>query len=304
MIKKDILWKSIIEDFFPELMAFFYPESIHLLDFSDIEFLDKEFQQLFPESADSRRYADKLVKIRRTDGQQLWQLIHIEVQGYRDPTFEERMFRYYYRIFDRYGLSIEALVVFVDPHANYHPKAYQVESFKTRLSYEFHTYKLLGQDARIFEESSNPFAMVMLTALEALKAKKLGDEHLLELKLKLFRKLLARGYEKNDISRLTTFIKYYMRFAKPKMNRKFDEVISEITQSEEPMGIIESILHETQKEAFAEGIEKGAKRTLSGNITKLLLKGFKAEQVVEMLEVPMPLVEEVVSQLRAKGKLT
>jgi len=36
-----------------------------------------------------------------------------------------------------------------------------------------------------------------------------------------------------------------MRFAKPKMNRKFDEVISEVTQSAEPMGIIESILHET-----------------------------------------------------------
>ncbi len=64
-IPKDVLWKGIIEDCFPDLMAFFYPEVLPLLDLNEFEFLDKELQQLFPESADSRRYADKLVKIRK-----------------------------------------------------------------------------------------------------------------------------------------------------------------------------------------------------------------------------------------------
>ena len=101
-IPKDILWKGIIEDCFPDLMAFFYPEALHSLDLGEFEFLDKELHQLFPESTDSRRYADKLVKIRKKDGDEQWQLIHIEVQGYKDETFSERMFRYFYRIYDRF----------------------------------------------------------------------------------------------------------------------------------------------------------------------------------------------------------
>ena len=35
-----------------------------------------------------------------------WILVHIEVQGYADKEFPERMFRYFYRIFDKYNEKI------------------------------------------------------------------------------------------------------------------------------------------------------------------------------------------------------
>ena len=103
------------------------------------------------------------------------------------------------------------------------------------------------------------------------------------------------------------------------MNRTFDEAVATITKDPQAMGIIENILHKTQKDAFEEGIEKGIEkgieqgmekgietgsaRTLRANIGKLLLKGFTVEQVAEILEVELALAEAVADALRKEGKL-
>ncbi len=50
-INKDILWKGIIEDCFEDFFQFFYPEWMEKIDFSKgVDFLDKELEQLMPES--------------------------------------------------------------------------------------------------------------------------------------------------------------------------------------------------------------------------------------------------------------
>ncbi len=111
-ITRDELWKAIIEELFPWLMHFFYPDDIHLFDLSKgFEFLDKELVRLFPETKNSRRYADKLIKVHLRDGSTKWILIHIEVQGYADPNFAKRMFIYFYRILDKYQKPITALAI-------------------------------------------------------------------------------------------------------------------------------------------------------------------------------------------------
>ena len=83
MIRKDILWKAIIEELIDDFILFFFSEYAHLIDFeSGFEFLDKELQQIFPESETDRRHADKLIKAKLKDGSIVYFLIHIEVQGY------------------------------------------------------------------------------------------------------------------------------------------------------------------------------------------------------------------------------
>lgn len=41
---------------------------------------------MFPESEANDHITDKLVKVKHRDGGELWQLIHIEVQGYADKA--------------------------------------------------------------------------------------------------------------------------------------------------------------------------------------------------------------------------
>lgn len=86
------------------------------------EFLDKELDQLFPESANNRRYVDKLIKVYTLAGIEEWILVHVEVQGYRDMDFARRMYIYYYRIMEKYNRPIAALAIYTDEDRKYHPK--------------------------------------------------------------------------------------------------------------------------------------------------------------------------------------
>jgi len=94
MKRDDSLWKAILEDLFDDFSYFFFPNAQELFDFSrPFEFLDKELEQLFPSDPDdfSPRYVDKLVKVfTKQDGEQ-WILVHIEVQGSSDASFEQRI---------------------------------------------------------------------------------------------------------------------------------------------------------------------------------------------------------------------
>jgi len=61
-----------------------------------------------------RRLVDKLVKVWRKDGGEVWVLSHIEVQGEEETDFAERMYVYNYRIFDRYRHQVASLTVLAD----------------------------------------------------------------------------------------------------------------------------------------------------------------------------------------------
>jgi hypothetical protein len=100
---KDILWKGILEGTFDDFLRFFFPNADSIFDMErGFEFLDKELEQLYPnQDKPKQRYVDKLVKVFTKDNTEKWILVHIEVQGYKDKDFGERMFTYYYRILDK-----------------------------------------------------------------------------------------------------------------------------------------------------------------------------------------------------------
>jgi hypothetical protein len=60
----DSPWKEILEAYFPEFMAFFFPAIDIQIDWSrGFEFMDGELQQLAREAETTRMYTDKLVKV-------------------------------------------------------------------------------------------------------------------------------------------------------------------------------------------------------------------------------------------------
>jgi hypothetical protein len=92
MKKRDLLWKGIIRDFYLEFLRFFFPDHLHEIDLErGYEFLDKELEQIVPESSSKGRHADLLVKMYSPAGEEFWFLVHIEIQGYPDEEFAERM---------------------------------------------------------------------------------------------------------------------------------------------------------------------------------------------------------------------
>ena len=133
------------------------------------------------------RSVDNLVKVFRKDGSEEWILIHIEVQDITKaedrPLFPERMFRYYYRCFDRHNKPVVAIAIFCGPDGKKFKGSYTHEFMNTRVQYDYNTLCILDYSDKELEESTNPFAWVVLTAKKALLAGKNIDKKLLEGKL-------------------------------------------------------------------------------------------------------------------------
>lgn len=89
----DSPWKDILQTYFREFMAFFFPDAHRDIAWEyGYDFLDKEFQAIAKDAEQGRRFVDKLVKVWRKGGGEAWVLVHIEVQGQKDDDFPKRVY--------------------------------------------------------------------------------------------------------------------------------------------------------------------------------------------------------------------
>lgn len=296
MNRDDTLWKGILENLCPDFLQFFFQDADKLLSIEKgFEFLDKELEQLFPtEEIEAPKFVDKLVKVFTKSGKEEWILVHIEVQGYSDKDFAKRMFTYFYRILDKYGKSVTTIAIFTDRNKKYRPSVFEYEFLGTRNSFSFNTYKVIDQNEELLIENDNPFAIVILTVLLALKRKKLNDESLFNLKYLLAKNLLKRKIEKKKIDDLLIFLHQYVRFADSEYSIKFDKVIGELTENKRNMGIREMVLDRAKREGKMEGEEK-----IQFSVVKnlILAKRFTTQEIAGYAEVSESFVLNVVKKL-------
>jgi SOS response regulatory protein OraA/RecX len=160
------------------------------------------------------------------------------------------------------------------------------------------------------------------TAWYALKQNKLTDENHFALKLDLARRLHKRGFKKEIFVKMCNFIKYYVSFADTELLPKLVDEIDTITQTAKPMGILEAIEQEiirqttvktarrvkkevtqqvtqevTQQvtqEVTQQVTQKVTQQIQNENINKLSRKGFPAEAIAEMLEIPLEVVKDAI----------
>jgi len=293
MKRDDTLWKSILEEIFDDFLFFFFPDADKLFDLTkDFEYLDKELEQLFPPEQNeyATRYVDKLVKVFTLTGSEQWILIHIEVQGYNDKHFAQRMFTYFYRIFDKYNKPITAFAIFTEENKQFKPNVFEQEFLGTRLRYEFNIYKVIDQSEEELSQSNNPFAQVILTVLAAIKSKGLEEEEVFNIKIELTRRLLSKNIPKNKIRAIMNFLRYYIHFENPEMNLKFDKEIDEITQNKKTMGIEEFLLDRAEKK----GIEKGRIE-----VVKSLLKNtdFDDDRIASLIGISLESVKKIKKEI-------
>ena len=165
----DNAWKEALEALFEPFMAFFFSDAHGDIDWSRRhEMLDKELQQITPESEQGRRVVDKLVKVWRKNGEDEWVLIHIEVQSQPDSNFAKRMYVYNYRLFDRYNRKVASFAILGDDRSGWRPHQFGYELWGTKAGIEFATAKLLdyAADEPALEANPNPFAVVVLAHLK------------------------------------------------------------------------------------------------------------------------------------------
>ena len=109
-----------------QFLALLFPAVHREIDWSrGYEMLHAELEQIVREAELGTVLADVLVKVYRHDGEEIWVLIHVEVQAQPDARLPERMFIYHYRIFDRYHRPVVSLAVLADEQAAWRPDHYE-----------------------------------------------------------------------------------------------------------------------------------------------------------------------------------
>ena len=139
----DSPWKEAVEHYFPEFIAFYFPEAYAGIDwFKEYLFLDKELRAVVQDAELRKRFVDKLVRVTLQNGDENWIYIHIEVQGTMQTEFAERMFVYNYRLYDRYRHPIASMAVLADEYVQWKPTSYSFTVLGCKHTLEFPVAKL------------------------------------------------------------------------------------------------------------------------------------------------------------------
>jgi hypothetical protein len=275
----DSPWKNILRAYFPQAIAFFFPQTAALIDWNrPYEFLDKEFQQITRDAELGKRYADQLVKVWQVDGAELWLLVHVEVQAQREKAFEQRMFTYSLRIFDRYQQIPISLAILCDESDQWRPHEYGVNYPDTRLSFEFGTVKLIDYRERWaeLERSDNPFATVVMAHLKVLETKRNVDLRK-AWKFTLTKALYEKGYGKQEILNLYRFIDWVMILPEAVERSFWQELLS--FEEERKMTYVTNAERFGLEQALERGLEQGIERGLEQGIEQGIERGL--EQGIE-----------------------
>jgi len=251
----DEAWKKVIERFFPQLLRFFVPSLYCDIDFNKgFSFLDKEMEQLSIRSVKGAKYVDKLVKVYLKDGKEQWLLVHIEVQGYPDKEFSERMFRYFYKIFDRHGKRVVSIAILTGKEKSTGKGKYELKAYGSGVDFRYLCFRLMDHDKDKLLKAPNPIAIVVLASQESERAKQRGDKF--NAKLYLIRQLYERGYGKDEIRELFEFIDWVLQLS----DKEEDLIWEEVKELEEVKGM--PYITSVERIGMRKGMEKGLQQGL------------------------------------------
>ncbi len=80
-------------------MRFFFPKISKEIDWkAGYEAADKELRQIIREAETGKRFADRLFRVQKKNGDETWVMTHVEIQAQKETGFPERTFIYNYRI--------------------------------------------------------------------------------------------------------------------------------------------------------------------------------------------------------------
>jgi hypothetical protein len=201
-------WKSVIEAYFRDFMRFFFPVIEADIDWSQpIVFLDKELQKVVRDGEIPKRYADKLVRVYRLNGEQALVVCHIEVQGQWEGDFAARMYSYNYRLRDRYNCPVVSLAILADESETWRPQQFQDELWGCSTDFRFPIAKLTDYEAdwAALEASRNPFAVVVMAHLKTKETHKQPEERK-NWRYRLMTALYDQDYSEQDILELDNFL--------------------------------------------------------------------------------------------------
>lgn len=290
---------------FQDFIEFFLPQAYNLIDFGQpVEFLEQELHKIISDKYKKGKVInDKLVKVRLKNGEEKWILIHIEVQSSYDSGFAERMFTYFYRIYDRYDQKITAIAIYTGDKVAKNYDTYEYKFLGTENIYKFNAYRISSVNEASLLASKNPFSLVVLASQYLLKSKDDYDKRFI-FKQKLIKLAKERNYTDAKIINLIKFIDLLLQLPE-KLELKFEKEVIETYLKTKNMvkKRSDSFANQLCLAVYGETLIERSRKisTIEKTLTTqnlLKLKKLSVNEIADAIDEPIEFVEKIQQSLK------
>ena len=251
-VDHDRLTKELISKNFPDFMRLFAPQIARDIDWASLELLDKELNELIRLK---KRSVDLVAKVKYKNVQ-VFLIIHIEMQSRNQKDFARRMFVYYARLHEKYGLPIYPIVLCTyDKPERPEPDCYRID-FPGRnvLYFGFQVVQLNALDWHKFQKSKNPIACALMAKMKMAR----GDSP--KLKLECLRKLAKLELDDERARLISCYVDTYLKLD-AREEREYTVALNRVEPQvkERVMELTTSWMEKGRKEGRNEGRKEGRK---------------------------------------------
>ncbi|MEK0313590.1 Rpn family recombination-promoting nuclease/putative transposase [Cohnella sp. 56] len=279
VVPHDEVFKKLLQAFFAEFMALFFPELHRMIDFSHTRFLMQEL--LVDVVGGEKRTVDLLVEV-RLRGRNVYILIHLEPQSYAQADFGERMFLYFARLLERHRKNYKVILpvaVFTGSGGREEPDGYTMRFGEERIvEFRYRKLELARQDWRRFAKSDNPVAAALLARMGY------NEKDRRELRM-AYLKMLARLHPKLDDARLALVMSIADLYYRPEAEE--DRSILRELHARDPKEAerVMELMPAWKRWGYEEGLEEGKEKGREESVRKLLAKGLSPAQIADLLDL-------------------
>ncbi|NFE95167.1 hypothetical protein FDF86_08460 [Clostridium botulinum] len=294
----DAAWKTILEAFEVEVVEVLFPEIFDEIAWElGTESLDLELQEIqreiFDKDSAEKIISDKIIKVRLKDNNSKILFIHVEVQSYSsdEDAFGERMFRYFYRIWDKFRYKNKdkseviaaAIYTYKGDRGKDKKYVYKVPKLKEEiLVYNFRTIDVEKIDLENISDD-NPLKLVLKMA-KTLLVTKPKDKDIYKAKIQLAEELVEYNKVKNEeqIKALADFLEYLFLIEDRELKQKFEEY------KRERGGAVRMTVDQIRQKYYE---QKGKEIGIEEGIQKGIEKGIQEGQYKKAIEVARNLLD-------------
>ncbi|ADU92847.1 Rpn family recombination-promoting nuclease/putative transposase [Geobacillus sp. Y412MC52] len=285
-IDHDRLFKELLSTFFEEFVLLFFPRVYEHVDFHHLSFLSEEV--LTDVTAGEKHRVNLLIetKLKGEDG---LIIVHIEHQSYIQPTFSERMFIYFSRLFQKHRRRILPIAIFSYDAVRDEPSSFTVEfPFLTVLDFRFLTIELRKLPWREYIRHDNPVAAALLSKMGY------NEDEKVEVKKEFLRMLIRLELDEARQRLLFGFFETYLRLSEEEEIRLRNEVNTmEEKEAAKVMELMISYEQRGMEKGIEKGMEKGMEKAKMDVAKRMLAKGYDADTIHELTGLPLEKIEQL-----------
>lgn len=274
----DRLFKELIQTFFKEFIQGFFPQVYPHINFSSTKFLEQEvFTDILK---GEKRRIDILAEVKLNHIDQII-LIHIEPQASYQKEFNERMFIYCSRLYEKYRKPILPIAIF-----SYNDKREVTDQFTmytpTEKVLQFHYLQLhlINKNWRDFIQTDNPASAALLCKMGY------SEKERVQVKLEFLRMLSRMELDPARMRLLNGFFETYLKLNEREENQMMDRV-EKLPDKEK-----ESVLR-LPNSYFDKGKREGKQEGKQEVALKLVSKGMSITEIAEVTGLNRDVIKKI-----------